>query len=818
MQSSLEFQKSSGNLKIVSGGQEVVTDCPQCGREGKFYWNKQKQVGHCKVCNYSPNLYTLLDQNNNIYYPDNSIEKKVNDYHQLTGKTHRLSKKVIDHFEITVKEQISNKGNAYIALCLSNSDNITTKRLIANKWMCPNKKDMPIDFWHNIHRALNKDQVYIVAGEWDMFSCWEHAGIDALSPITGETKRNHYPEEALNIFKDKEVIIIYDNDQTGIEGANALASAIEKTSIAKSIKVFEIKKLVLKEKGDIDDYFSQGGTFEELFKAIDETDFFKNENIQNLNSDYLQLPETEIKLDLENFNYGIPDTIANDIWKASFLPAILMDEALCKIADIDLSENLSVSAKVRGYNKTISEMQLHQQEILIKKYLKDNNVVVNEETEERFKYFDGVYISITDDEIVLLAEDISRKTTKRINAKQVNQIQKNITFLIETELKSVKKVKFNKAGDFINLQNGVLNIKTCELNNHTPDLYTTIKLPILYKKDADCPNWKHAILTWISTEEDRRELQKIFYYILSGDLSAHKAFVFIGDGRNGKSTCVTVIEELVGKEQVSHMDFESLFANDFATWGLNNKLLNIVPEVQYKTKFNDGRFKAITGGDKIDSDRKFKERVTWENTARFVILTNNYFNVSDTSYGFYSRFKYIKFSSIPSANRIKDYYKNYLQNELSGILSWVLAGYKLWIEDKGFIETSMNKSILYEARLQADSVSLFWEEKIAKDNGITDEDKDVNYYDDFTIHKYDDGRLYIDSYHHFIKYYKEWATVNNNKSVKSSEFFSRTKRFFIEKFYLNEKYEISGTGNLYLADPAIPSDKKSRKVIYINKI
>ena len=56
------------------------------------------------------------------------------------------------------------------------------------------------------------------------------------------------------------------------------------------------------------------------------------------------------------------------------------------------------------------------------------------------------------------------------------------------EAKHVSKLK--EAKDYINLENGLFNLKTMELQEHTSEIFSTCQLPFEYNKEAECPNFK----------------------------------------------------------------------------------------------------------------------------------------------------------------------------------------------------------------------------------------------------------------------------------------------------------------------------------------
>jgi len=109
--------------------------------------------------------------------------------------------------------------------------------------------------------------------------------------------------------------------------------------------------------------------------------------------------------------------------------------------------------------------------------------------------------------------------------------------------------------DLINLQNGVYNIMTQELTEHSPDYYFINELPVIYDKTAKCSK----ILEFIKDvvyPEDIPVIQEFFGYCIYRRYHIHKACMFLGGGRNGKSTALSLLKALLG-EKIDIVNCES---------------------------------------------------------------------------------------------------------------------------------------------------------------------------------------------------------------------------------------------------------------------
>jgi len=118
-------------------------------------------------------------------------------------------------------------------------------------------------------QALKENIVFIFAGEFDCMLA-HSLGIDGAITKTGG--ENLWHNKWNNYFKDKNVIITYDNDKAGFDGSSLIATNL--FGIAKSVKVI---KLPVEDKGeDFTDYIIKyNHTILEFIELVKQTEPFK---------------------------------------------------------------------------------------------------------------------------------------------------------------------------------------------------------------------------------------------------------------------------------------------------------------------------------------------------------------------------------------------------------------------------------------------------------------------------------------------------------------------------------------------------------------
>lgn len=124
--------------------------------------------------------------------------------------------------------------------------------------------------------------------------------------------------------------------------------------------------------------------------------------------------------------------------------------------------------------------------------------------------------------------------------------------------------EFDSNDNIINVRNGLLEIHTGELKNHSPDFLSTIQLPIKYDLNAKCPNIL-KFLSQVLHPQDIFTTMGIIGYVLSRSNKYEKAFMLFGSGDNGKSVFIKLIESFVGPHNTSHVTLQDLDGDRFSS-------------------------------------------------------------------------------------------------------------------------------------------------------------------------------------------------------------------------------------------------------------
>jgi len=205
-----------------------------------------------------------------------------------------------------------------------------------------------------------------------------------------------------------------------------------------------------------------------------------------------------------------------------------------------------------------------------------------------------------------------------------------------------------------------------------------IRIPVTYDPSADCPRIKQFFAE-VLEPQDIPVIHELAGYALIPDYSIQRAFLFIGDGSNGKSTLLSLLRTFLGKDNCSSVPWHALEYSRFASSRLDGKLLNIYADLPSRSMDSTGAFKMLTGGDAISAEKKFKDGYSFVNFARLVFSANKPPRILDEdSYAFWRRWIIINFSSQFPENDPKTdpeiLSKLTTETELSGLLNLALDG------------------------------------------------------------------------------------------------------------------------------------------------
>ncbi|MEM1642774.1 MAG: phage/plasmid primase, P4 family [Desulfurococcaceae archaeon] len=214
---------------------------------------------------------------------------------------------------------------------------------------------------------------------------------------------------------------------------------------------------------------------------------------------------------------------------------------------------------------------------------------------------------------------------------------------------------------------------------------------------ALAPKSFKAFLDWVRKPgEDEKDayprvallLEIIGYTLYPHEYPFHKAVLLVGEGSNGKTTYLRLIETILSKPNVSTVNLSDLDprVNRFASADLYNKLANISSEPPKRT-FDPTLFKMLTGEDLVRVERKFRDAFNTYNYAKLIFAANELPQVTEDTYAFWRRWIVIEFP-----NRFDPdptFFEKTFPDEIEVIILLSLHAFRLVMERKGFTEAGV---------------------------------------------------------------------------------------------------------------------------------
>jgi putative DNA primase/helicase len=236
----------------------------------------------------------------------------------------------------------------------------------------------------------------------------------------------------------------------------------------------------------------------------------------------------------------------------------------------------------------------------------------------------------------------------------------------------------------LNVQNGVINLRTGELRPHRREDLLTKIAPVEYRDDASAPHWEEFLRTVLPDPEVRAFVQRFAGYSATGDVS-ERAFVFLhGAGRNGKSVLLRVLRTMLGDYAiVAAPDLliarrgEPAHPTELAD--LFGARLVVCQEVPKGRAFNEQRVKEITGNEGAIKARRMGENF-WQfaPTFKLAIAGNHEPRVHDDTDAIWDRMRKVPFTVRIPDDKVDKHLFEKLRDEFPGILRWVVQGCLAW--------------------------------------------------------------------------------------------------------------------------------------------
>lgn len=210
---------------------------------------------------------------------------------------------------------------------------------------------------------------------------------------------------------------------------------------------------------------------------------------------------------------------------------------------------------------------------------------------------------------------------RNLSAQKMTSIYAHICQKVRENIDAEKK---HSESRYIPFDNGILDSVSGNVLPYSADFVFVRKIPHAYRADAyDATGDKFLDEITCGDKTLRSLLEEMMGYCLLRDSRYRKAFILTGEKRNGKSTYLTMLQYMLGIDNLATMDMDA-FSERFAAAELYGRLANIGDDINDEFLGNTAILKKLVSGEMIQAERKGRD------PFRFVPYAKQIFSANDT--------------------------------------------------------------------------------------------------------------------------------------------------------------------------------------------
>ena len=328
---------------------------------------------------------------------------------------------------------------------------------------------------------------------------------------------------------------------------------------------------------------------------------------------------------------------------------------------------------------------------------------------------------------------------------------------------------FDSYTDYINCQNGIVNLRNGELMPHDSNFMMSKICNCEYDVKHKKPKmWLSFLDDVTAGDKDLIDyIQRSVGYSLSGSNREQCAYFLYGMGNNGKSTFLDTVADILGSYgmnvQPDTLMLQSRLGS--AGGGANSDIARLksarfitCEEPTEGMRLNEGLLKQLTGGSKVTARHLYGDEFEFTPEFKIWVATNHKPTIRGTDFGIWRRIKLIPFEVNIPVEKVDKNLKYKLRQEFPQILAWAVEGAIKWQKD-GLHEPERVLDATKEYKHEMDLIAGFIEQCVMIDYAAEDR---VMATDLFNV-------------------YRAWAKQNNEWEMSSKKFFMEVQKKLPEK-------------------------------------
>ena len=265
----------------------------------------------------------------------------------------------------------------------------------------------------------------------------------------------------------------------------------------------------------------------------------------------------------------------------------------------------------------------------------------------------------------------------------------------------------------VNCQNGTLDLRTGKLKAHDPADRITKIVPVDYDPGAPCPRFKQFLKEALVDETVIKFVKRYSGYTLTGITRERLLAILHGFGKNGKTTLVELLHEVLG-DYARNTDVETLLIKKYQ--GVGNDVAALkgarfvsAAEVEKGRRLAESKVKQLTGRDTVTARFLFGENFDFKPEFKLWLSTNNKPVIQGTDDAIWDRIRLIPLTQRFDGSKADPKLPDKLRNELAGVFSWMVEGCLEW-QEHGLEEPKTVTDATNQYREEMDTLASFLDE------------------------------------------------------------------------------------------------------------
>lgn len=328
---------------------------------------------------------------------------------------------------------------------------------------------------------------------------------------------------------------------------------------------------------------------------------------------------------------------------------------------------------------------------------------------------------------------------------------------------------FDSYTDYLNCQNGIVNLRNGELMPHDPNFMMSKICNCEYDVEHKKPEMWLKFLDDVTNGDKALQeyIQRSIGYSISGSNKEQCAYFLYGMGNNGKSTFLDSVADMLGNYAMNvQPDTLMLQSRLGSSGGGANSDIARLKSARFITceeptegmRLNEGLLKQLTGGSRVTARHLYGDEFEFTPEFKIWVATNHKPTIRGTDFGIWRRIKLVPFEVNIPKDKVDKNLKYKLRQEFPQILAWAVEGCMKWQRD-GLQEPGAVLDATKEYKQEMDLVAGFIEQCVMIDYSSAEH---VMAADLFGV-------------------YSKWAKANNEYEMSSKKFFIEVAKKLPEK-------------------------------------